>query len=111
MAGAGTADVLITGDQGSVTTDLITTNGACMPVYGVAHITSALQKQVLTEDLNLVGAICDKFSPRGDQYIQGGFGIQAGASNGATGWGTVTGTATHSSTPTVTLHLKGPITQ
>ena len=108
MAGKGTADIRITADQDSTTTDPSTTNGACTPLYGVAHITSSS----LTEDLNIIGALCDRFSANGNQYIQGGFGIQDGASNSAHGWGTLTGTATHSqNSPTVTLHLRGPITQ
>jgi hypothetical protein len=112
MAGVGTADVRVTADQGDITTDNTTTNGECIPLYGVAHVTSTLNKSSLTEDLNIIGALCKNFSPNGNEYIDGGFGIQDGATNSAHGWGTVTGTSTNSKTsPTVTLHLRGPITQ
>jgi hypothetical protein len=109
IAGKATANVFVTVDPDLQTTDPGTTNGECTPFFGVAHVTSTS----LTEDINLTGALCKHFTSNGDDYIEGGFGIADGASNSATGWGTLTGTGTHSpsNTPTVTLHLKGPITQ
>lgn len=111
IAGKASADVFITADPGIQTTDSATTSGQCTPFFGVAHVTNAATS--LTEDINLTGALCKHFTPNGNEYINGGFGIADGASNNATGWGTLTGAVKNSKSnnPTVMLHLKGPITQ
>ena len=105
MAGTGTADLSVTEDIGSETTS---SGDTCTPFFGVANLTTTLQKTPLTESLNLGGMSCDALTPNSKNTIQGGFGIQDGASNGATGWGTVFGTSKSQAT---TLHLKGSITQ
>jgi hypothetical protein len=105
MAGTGTADLQVTEDTGAATTSV--SGASCTPFFAVATLTTTLAKTALTETLNFGGMSCDQFTSKGKSAIQGGFGIGT-ASNSATGWGTVVGTSNQSS---VTLHLKGLVTQ
>jgi hypothetical protein len=72
-------------------------------------LTTTLKGAALTETLNLTGAECRHTSTGKPDSINGGFGI-LNASNAATGWGTLTGTA-DGTTDALKLTLKGSITQ
>ncbi|HLW71492.1 MAG TPA: hypothetical protein VKS22_12820 [Candidatus Binataceae bacterium] len=109
MAGKGTADVFVTEDFGNQ----VPTTGLphqCNPEYVDAVLTTTLKKTPLTETVSLLTVSCHELKTGGKATVTGGFGIEAGASNGATGWGTATGTF-DKTTQVETLTLKGSITQ
>jgi hypothetical protein len=73
-------------------------------------VTTTLKKVALTETISILGVGCHHPKANGKDTFSGGFGIEPGASNGATGWGTVSGTL-DLSILTGELTLKGSITQ
>ncbi len=113
IAGKGTAVVSITEDE-SQQVPLTPSNSkdVCTPMYVNADINSTLKGNPQTETISMHLVICHALTAKGNESIDGGFGIETTppASNGATGWGTVTG-STDNSTETATLTLKGSITQ
>lgn len=103
--GGWTADLSITVDKDARTTS---SGPGCQPAFASATLTNS--KTGDTATLNISATGCDPATVKGTGLgpILGGFGIES-ASNGATGFGTVTGTH-GKTTGLVTLMLKGPIT-
>ncbi len=107
LAGKGSAIIDVTSDDGDITTP--TPPDGCTPFFGVVQLTTVLKKVSLTKTINLTGAECRHTAKGKPDSINGGFGI-LNASNAATGWGTLTGTA-DGTTGALKLTLKGSITQ
>ena len=97
----GTAVVMITIDGGDATT-----SPGCSPIFATA---SLAPKSSLTATLNIIGTICEPTTAGILEPISGGFSI-ATATNGATGFGTMTGSK-KTTTGAVSLNLSGPVTE
>lgn len=110
MAGKGTADLVLSDDTGQVVTDPVSTHG-CSLVYGIVNFNNTTLKKVpLTEKVDVLGTTCHHTKSGKPDTEAGGFAIEAGASNNASGWGTYTGTF-DPSTFAVSLKTSGSITQ
>lgn len=110
IAGKGTAVVSLTADFSQDVPIGSGTQHVCWPIYGNADITSTLKGSPQTETMSMHLVGCDKITSNGKGTVSGGFGIEPGATNGTTGWGTVTGTE-NLNTHIATVTLKGQITQ
>jgi hypothetical protein len=112
LAGKGIGVVHFTIDSGSSTSAV--PGATCQPAFGVADLTTVtgkgVNKTTKTETLNLLAAMCNKFSGGRPETITGGFGIAASPAPSpvASGWGTLDGSIKGSK---ATLKLEGPITQ
>jgi hypothetical protein len=107
IAGAGTADLFLTFDNGAAT---VGGGGECTPFFGVAELTTTRAGKAESETLNLNGVSCSPLTTA-NSPILGGFGIATSPKpvNGGTGFGKVTGFLDPAGSVSLTLH--GPITQ
>lgn len=107
IAGTGTADVFLTLDTGAAT---VSGADSCTPFFGVAELTTKRAGTTLIEHINMNGVECSPITGSNEEIL-GGFGIAAkpAPTNGAKGYGKITGSVTPGGT--VSLTLKGSITE
>lgn len=113
LAGDGVAVVNFTVDSGSATSSV--SGSTCQPAFGQADLTTTVgkgkNKNIKTESINLLAALCDSKNGRSPATLTGGWGIAASPAPsplGASGWGTLSGTQTNTK---ITLKFNGTVTQ
>jgi hypothetical protein len=99
--------VFLTLDTGAAT---VSGEDSCTPFFGVAELTTKRAGVSLTEAIKMNGVECSPITGSNDEIL-GGFGIAANPAptNGAKGYGKLTGSVTPGGA--VSLTLKGSITQ
>jgi len=109
IAGKGTANLFLTFDNGAAT---VSAAGKCTPFFGVAELTTTRHLKPSSETLNLNGVSCSPLTPT-NSPILGGFGISTTPApvNGGKGYGKVTGFLDLPGSGSVSLTLRGPITE
>ena len=107
IAGAGTANLFLTFDNGLRT---VSSGGSCTPFFGVAQLTTTFRGKPSSETLNLNGVNCSPLTTTNSPVL-GGFGISKSPApvNGGKGYGKVSGFLDPSGSVSLTLH--GPITE
>lgn len=110
QAGKGTASLEATADIGAITTPQSPTpQQGCTPVFVVITADTVLKGASITEELNVVGAVCHHTAKNKMDSFNGGAGIFS-ATNSATGWGSGSGTL-DANTGVVSLTFKLDTTQ